>query len=105
MELTPQQIIVIGVIASALTLGLRILSTHLNYKPGRLVINIILFIVSAVLAGLWLAPTLPPITDDIGAWFAALFQLAAPVVGFATLIYNALYSQVVVPIFAKLAKA
>lgn len=104
MELTPQQIIVIGLLASIATFLLRVLATHLNYRPGRLVINIVLFIVSGALAVLWTKPVLPPITEDIGAFISALFLLAAPVVGFATLIYNALYSQVVVPTFARLAK-
>lgn len=104
MELTPQQIMVLGLIATVITFGLRILATYLNYRPGRLVVNIALYIVSGGLAVLWLKPTLPPLTDNIGAFISALFLLAAPVVGFATLIYNALYSQVVVPAFAKFAK-
>lgn len=104
MELTPLQIMTIGAIASATTFLLRIGATYLNFYPGRLVINVVLFIVSGGLAFAWLTPTLPPFTDNIGAWVAALFQLATPVMGFATLIYNALYSQVVVPTFAKFAK-
>lgn len=102
--LDASQIIVLGLVASVITFFLRILAIHLNYKPGRLVVNIVLFVVSAVLAVVWLKPALPPFTDDIGGFVAALLQLAAPIVGFATLIYNALYSQVVVPTFARLAK-
>ena len=104
MELTPQQVMFLGFVASVATLALRILASRFNYKPGRLVINVVLFVVSGGLAVLWTKPALPPITDDIGAWISALFLLAAPIVGFATLIYNALYSQVVVPTFARFAK-
>lgn len=104
MELTPQQVVILGVVASFITLALRIASTYLNYKPGRFVVNVVLFLVSGGLAVAWLKPVLPPLTDDIGAFVSALFMLAAPIVGFATLIYNALYSQVVVPTFAKFAK-
>lgn len=105
MELTPQQVIVLGMIASAITLGLRIAATRFNYRPGRLVVNIGLFVVSALLAFAWIKPVLPPLTEDIGAWVSALFLLAAPVVGFATLIYNALYSQVVAPTLNRFAKS
>ena len=104
MELTPQQVMFLGFVASVVTLALRILATRFNYKPGRLVVNVGLFLVSAVLAVAWTKPALPPFTEDIGAFISALFLLAAPVVGFATLIYNALYSQVVVPTFARFAK-
>lgn len=104
MQLDPQQIIVIGLLASFFTFALRVLATHLNYRPGRLVVNIGLFIVSAGLAVLWVKPVLPPFSEDMGAFVSALFVLAAPIVGFATLIYNALYSQVVVPAFAKFSK-
>ena len=105
MELTPQQVMLLGFVASVATLALRILATRFNYKPGRLVVNIGLFVVSGALAAAWTKHALPPLTEDIGAYVSALFLLAAPVVGFATLIYNALYSQVVVPAFAKFAKS
>jgi len=101
--MTPAQIIFIGILASAFTFLLRILATYLNIHPGRLVVNIVLFLVSAGVAIAWTHPVLPPLTSDIGAYVAALFQLAAPVVSVATLVYNALYSQVIVPAWARFA--
>lgn len=102
--MSPEQTIVVGVIASAITLLLRVLATYVKIRFGRLTINIFLYLVAAIVAVAWAHPTLPPFTSDIGAFVVALFQLAAPVVGVATLVYNALYSQVVVPIWNRLAK-
>jgi len=102
--MTPEQTIFVGILASAITFLLRLLATYANIHVGRLIVNIVLFIVAAVVAVAWARPTLPPFSGDIGAFIVALFQLAAPVVGVATLVYNALYSQVVVPLWAKFAK-
>lgn len=103
-KMTTEQMVTLGIVASVITFLLRVGATYLNLYPGRLVVNLILYVVSGGLAFVWLSPTLPPFTEDIAGWISALVQLAAPVVGLATLVYNALYSQVVVPAFSKLAK-
>ena len=102
--LTPQQIIIIGIVASALTFGLRALATYFNLHLGRFLANVLLFVVSAGLAVAWTKPTLPPFDTNIAAWLQALFVLAAPIIAFASVIYNALYDQVVVPLWARFAK-
>ena len=102
--LTPEQIILIGIVASAITFLLRALFTYFNVSLGRLTVNILLYIVAAVLAVVWTHPALPPFSGDVAGWVSAVFQLAAPVVGLAALVYNALYSQVIVPLWAKMAK-
>lgn len=112
--MSESQIILIGLIASLLTWGLKILATYAKYKPSRVIINVALYIVSAGLAIVWagaVLPTFPPFDPNIGAFVAALWAylnawiaLAAPILGSATLIYNLLYEKVVVPAFAKLRK-
>jgi len=112
--MSSEQIILIGLIASAITFGLRALATYAKYKPGRVVVNIVLYIVSAFLAVQWTGaalPTFPPFDANIGVFVVAMWQylnewvaLGAPILGSATLIYNLLYEKVVVPAFKFLAK-
>jgi len=108
------QIILIGLIASLITFGLKIAVMYANFHPNRVVVNVGLYVVSAVLAVSWagaVLPTWPPFDPNIGVFVAALWlylnawiALAAPVMGSATLIYNLLYEKVVVPVFARFAK-
>ncbi len=102
--MSPEQTIIVGIIASAITFGLRALFTYFNVSLGRFTVNILLYVVAAVTAILWSHPQLPPFSGDVAGWVSAVFALAAPVVGFAALIYNALYSQVAAPLWAKFAK-
>lgn len=112
--MSTEQIILLGLLASAITLVLRALVTYANYHPGRVVINIFLYVLSASLALLWADatfPTWPAFDADIPAFIAALWQylnalvaLGAPILGTASLIYNLLYTKVVVPVWARLAK-
>ena len=102
--MTPEQTIFVGILASAITFILRLLATYANIRVGRLVVNIVLYLVAAGVAVAWAQPALPPFGEDVAAFIVALFELAAPVVGVATLVYNALYKQVVVPLQARFAK-
>jgi len=112
--MSEEQIILIGLIASLLTWGLKILATYANYKPSRITINVILYLVSVFLALSWAGaaiPNFPPFDGNIGAFATALWDyfnawiaVAAPIVGSATLIYNILYERVMMPAFAKLKK-
>lgn len=102
--MTAQQVILIGIVASGLTFVLRALATYGNIRLGRFTVSILLYVVSGALAVAWTHPALPPFDGDIAGWIAAVFALAAPVVGFATLVYNALYTQVVVPLGARFSK-
>lgn len=104
--LTPEQIMLIGFIATALTLGLKLLAQYFKYVPGRAPLTIVLYVVSLILGGLWTGvylPVFPPFVDPVTfvaavlQYVSALLALAAPVVGVATLIYNLLYEKVVVP--------
>jgi hypothetical protein len=100
MDLAPEQILLIGLIASAVSQVLKVLAEKANVKPGRFVVNVILFVVATVLSFLWARPDLPPI-DDPMAFAIALTEAAAAVFGVASLAYNLLLKQVVYP-FIKL---
>ena len=94
--MTPEQIIIVGLIASLITQILKLISDKLGYKPGSEVQMVLLFLVSMVLAFIWTAPELPPISDPI-QFALALLDLASGVVGFAALIYKLLLEKVVFP--------
>ncbi len=112
--MSPEQIILVGLIASAITFVLRVLATYANYHPGRVVVNIVLYVVSAGLALLWTDaafPSWPPFDGNIAMYVAAIWlfindlvALGAPILGAASLIYNLLYEKVVVPLQARFAK-
>jgi hypothetical protein len=102
--LEANQIILIGLVASALTFALRILATYGKINLNRVTVNILLYVVSGALAVVWTSPELPPFAGDVAGWIAAVFALAAPVVGLATLVYNLLYEKVVAPVWGKFSK-
>lgn len=112
--MSADQLILIGLIASAITWGLKVLASYGNYKPSRVVVNIGLYVVSATLALLWsgaVFPSFPLWAGDVlafaqGLWdfLNQLMALAAPVIGSATLIYNLLYEKVFVPAARKFTK-
>jgi hypothetical protein len=108
--LSPEQIMFIGFVATAITLALKLLAQWGGYTPGRAPLTILLYAVSLVLGGIWTGvylPPFPPFADPVsfvGAalqFVADLLAMLAPVVGIATLIYNLLYEKVVVPAVAK----
>jgi hypothetical protein len=110
--LTPEQIMLIGFIATALTLVLKLLAQYFGYVPGRGPLTVLLYVISFVLGGLRTGvylPVFPPFVDPITfvaavlQFVADLLAMIAPVVGIATLIYNVLYEKVVVPAIVKVA--
>jgi hypothetical protein len=110
MVLTAEQIMLIGFIATVVTLALKLMAQYFGYVPGRAPLTVALYVVSLVLGGTWsgiFLPTFPPFVDPVTFVSAALqfvadlLTMAAPVVGIATLIYNILYEKVVVPAVIK----
>jgi hypothetical protein len=96
MELSAEQILLLGLVASALSQVLKLAASKLGYDPGRIVVNIVLFVVATALAFLWARPELPPI-DDPMAFAIALSEAAVAVFGLASLAYNLLLKNVVYP--------
>jgi hypothetical protein len=111
--MTAEQIMLVGFLATLITLTLRLLAQWGGINVGRAVINIVLYVIALLLGWVWtgvLLPTFPPFADSV-SFVAALLQFAsellvsvAPVVGIATLIYNLLYDKVVVPVTARFSK-
>lgn len=93
MELTAIQIMFIGLLATALSQIIKLISAKLGRPIGRKVITIVLAFVSLVVAWLWSNPTLIFPSDPM-ALINYLITLAASVVGFAVMIYNLLLSDV-----------
>ena len=96
MELSPEQIMLIGLIASGVSQVLKVIVENLGYKPGRVVVNVGLFVIATALSFLWARPDLPSI-DDPMALAIALSEQAVAVFGFASLAYNILLKNVVFP--------
>lgn len=96
MELTPEQVVIIGLVASVLVILLRLAAEKLGWDwiKGKFAITIVLSVVSLVLAVIFAPPTLPPIGEDFWAFLSSLTAILSAYVGFATLIYNLLLSQV-----------
>ena len=93
MELSPEQLLYIGVVASVITQALRLLANHFEYKPSRIVVNIVLFIISIGLGIAFFG--LPEVAgDDPMELAGALLANAAAVLGSASLIYNVLLDKV-----------
>lgn len=105
--LTEAQLVIVGLIASALTWGLRVLISK-GYNPKKEHVAIGLYVVSFFAAIAFTPlnfPTFPPFSDAptfVGAVFTyigSLIALASPVAGVAYLIYNLLLKRVLESLF------
>lgn len=106
MELTPQQIATLTLVATVFTYGLKLLATYFGYQPPKWAVSTTLFVVSLVSTVWWTPvewPPLPPLGDIPGLfqYLAALLTIASPVLTFAFLVYGFLYSKVFAPITSK----
>ncbi len=96
MELTFEQVLLVGLIASAITQFLRFLADKANVNLGQEVVNVILFVVAIALGFLWMRPEIP-VGGDPMELARVLLEAALGVVGFAGLIYNILLAKVIYP--------
>lgn len=94
MELTPAQIIIIGLVASILAQVIKMIAAKYGQKFfTKAVVSWIVMGFSLVLSVLWLGPKFPPI-DDPANFLLVLFQVLTQTAGFAVLIYNVLLARV-----------
>lgn len=94
MELTALQLLIIGAVATALSAVLRLLVAKFKgVEIGKGWMSVIAYVVSIVLAVVWLWPLQLPAGGDPSEFVAALLGLASSVFGFATIIYNVLLSK------------
>ncbi len=96
MELTFEQVLLVGLIASAITQFLRFLADKANVNLGQEVVNVILFAVAVTLGFLWMRPEIP-VGGDPMELARVLLEAALGVVGFAGLIYNILLGKIIYP--------
>jgi hypothetical protein len=104
IEITPEQVIIIGFVAMLLIQGLKLWKATSGTEFSQITLTWILFGVSLVMAFFWAAPSmpaLPVLTGDPTAVSGAIFSfigtlvaVASAVAGFATLVYNVLAKAV-----------
>jgi len=104
MNITPEQVIIIGFIAAALGQLLKVLVALIGVKIDRKWLTIALFAISLAISYLWAAPIVPawPAMDAdpavfggaIVGWIGSVISVASVIIGFATLIYNLLLAKV-----------
>lgn len=92
MELDTFQLLVIGFVASVFAQVFKLIAARLGSEVPRLWITVAAFVISLVLAVVFMKPALPPVDDP--NFVLALVQLATAVLGAATVIYNVLLAKV-----------
>ena len=93
MELTPEQVFLVGLFASILSAVLRFIAARTGKEIGKGWMTVVVAVVSMVLAIIFNLPQLPVYTDPlqyIGEWATLL----SAYIGAATAIYNILLAQV-----------
>jgi len=90
--LSPEQLVIVGVVASVLTQALRLLAEHFGFVPSKLVINVVLFLLGVGLGVAFFGiPELGP--DPV----AGAVSIGVQIAGSALLIYNVLLDKVLMP--------
>jgi hypothetical protein len=100
MILSPEQLFIIGIVASVIVQALRLLSEYVGFTPNRLVITVALMLVSGGLGFVFFGA--PELGADPVAGFV---NVAVSIAGSALLIYNVLLEKVLMPPVSKLASA
>jgi len=96
--LSADQLIIVGVVASVITQGLRLLSEKFGFVPSKVVINVALLVLSALLAVAFFGiPELGP--EPVSGFL----QAAVSIAGSALLVYNIVLDKVLMPPASKLA--
>lgn len=94
MELTATQVIIIGLVASVLAQGIKMLSAWLKKPVGEKVTMVIVFISSLVLAYIFAQPPVPVGGWDIPEIINYLVTQVSAVLGLAVAIYVMLLKMV-----------
>ena len=94
MELTPDQLLIIGLLASGLGAILKLLANWKEYNPSKAVLTTVVSVLSVGLAVLFDVPQLPAYTDLL-QYVSEWLVLLSAYVGVATLIYNYIIDKIV----------
>ena len=93
MELSPEQVLIVGIVSSVLVVIVKLIAARLGRKLSKAVLTSAVAVVSFILAVAFQVPQLPVFADIfqfIGEWLTLL----SAYVGFATLIYNLIIDKV-----------
>ena len=74
-ELSPYQLVILSIVATVLAQIIKIIAARLGKPLGHKTVALVVFVVSVVLAGFILVPTLPAYTDPAefaGAWLSLI---------------------------------
>lgn len=105
MELTPENVLFVGLIATLLAQCVKLVFAKIIKKPiNRKAVTIIAYVPALIMAVYWAAPTMPVfpvLTDDPAVFVSVLLRyigdllvVATAVVGFAMVIYNLLLEKI-----------
>ena len=94
MELNLLQLTVLGLVASALAQGYKLLFAKFGKDVSGKVATGVVALLSIGFSYFWLQPTLPVLTDNPILFVSEIIALAGTVLGFATAIYNWLLVKV-----------
>lgn len=99
MELSPDQIIIVGMVASVVTQALRLIAERW-FVPAKWVVSLALLVISFGLAYAFFGFDIPGgVEDPVGFIFEKTLALA----GSAVILYNLLLDKVLMPPGSKLA--
>jgi len=92
MELTTEQVILLGFIAPVIVQVIKLFSAWLKHDLSQEVITVILFVVSVVLAFVFMPPAIPD--WSLQSIISFIFMQLGAVMGLAYIIYMFLYKWV-----------
>ncbi len=91
MDLSLEQLYLIGLFAGLLAQGIKLVSARFGYTPSKLVTSVIVVVVALLLAFFFMKPALPdPSAPD---FIPQLANLVTALVGAAMVIYNVLLAK------------
>ena len=99
--LSPEQLIVVGMVGSVITQALRLLSEKYGFVPEKWLINVVLFVLSLGLAYAFFGFDVAVVGDPV----AFFVEKAGAFGGSALFLYNVILDKVLMPPASKLAAA
>jgi uncharacterized membrane protein YdcZ (DUF606 family) len=93
MEMSPEQIIIVGLIASLLSVVVKLVSAKLGKQLSKFWMTIVVGVISLILAVVFNLPQLPEYIDPL-SYLASWLALLSGYVGAATIVYNLLIDKI-----------
>ena len=93
MVLSPEQLLIVSLVASTLTVLFRFFASYFGFQPGKATLTVVVAVVSFMLAVVFNLPELPVYIDPL-QYLAEVIAIVSAYVGMATLIYNVVFDKV-----------